>query len=210
MSYAGAPMVTLSLLPTVADVRPARFSESQEQPKRAELAMLSRLLEGFADGVLLLTQEGSCLYSNQEGHRLCQVLKDGQHSADAVPLGVWLMCRHMVESRSLFADEALVPTQTLTGAKDQLVRAKVQWLELPPGPDAYLLVLLEDQSRSAQATALLEAVRYKLTPREKDVWLLRHANCSYKEIAAKLFLSVNTVKRHLKSISAKRTLLAED
>ncbi|MEA5451789.1 LuxR C-terminal-related transcriptional regulator [Leptolyngbya sp. CCNP1308] len=202
-------MVTLSLLPTVADARPDRFSESQEEPRRAELAVLSRLFEGFADGVLLLTQEGSCLYSNEEGRRLCQVLKEGQHSADALPLGVWLICRHMIESRSLFTDEALVPTQTLTGAKDQLVRAKVQWLDLPPDSDAYLLVLLEDQSRSAQATALLEAVRYKLTPREKDVWLLRHANCSYKEIAAKLFVSVNTVKRHLKSISAKRTLVLE-
>ncbi|MBE9108547.1 helix-turn-helix transcriptional regulator [Nodosilinea sp. LEGE 07298] len=172
--------------------------------------MLSRLFEGFADGVLLLTQEGSCLYSNQEGRRLCRVLKEGQHSADAVPLGVWLMYRHMSESRSLFGDEALVPTQTLTGAKNQQVRAKVQWLNLPADPEAYLLVLLEDQSRSAQATALLEAVRYKLTPREKDVWLLRYANCSYKEIAAKLFVSVNTVKRHLKSISAKRMLVAED
>jgi DNA-binding CsgD family transcriptional regulator len=203
-------MVTLSLLPTVADARQAQFSESQEQPKRAELAMLSRLFEGFADGVLLLTQEGICLYSNQEGQRLCQVLKEGRHSADALPLGVWLMCRHMIESRSLFADLALVPTQTFIGAKNQLVRAKVQWLDLPPDSEAYLLVLLEDQSRSAQATSLLEAVRYKLTPREKDVWLLRHANCSYKEIAAKLFVSVNTVKRHLKSISAKRMLVAED
>ncbi|OKH48166.1 helix-turn-helix transcriptional regulator [Phormidium tenue] len=171
--------------------------------------MLSRLFEGFADGVLLLTQEGNCIYSNREGRRLCQVLRDGQHSADAVPLGVWLMCRHMIESRSLFAGLALVPTQTFIGTKNQLVRAKVQWLGVPPDSDAYLLVLLEDQSRSAQATALLEAVRYKLTPREKDVWLLRHANCSYKEIAAKLFVSVNTVKRHLKSISAKRMLLTE-
>jgi RNA polymerase sigma factor (sigma-70 family) len=172
--------------------------------------MLSRLFEGFADGVLLLTQEGSCLYSNQEGRRLCQVLKEGQHAAAALPMGVWLMCRHMMESRSLFADMALVPTQTLMGAKNQLVRAKVQWLDFPPDPEAYLLVLLEDQTRSAQATALLEAMQYNLTPREKDVWLLRHANCSYREIAAKLFLSVNTVKRHLKSISAKRMLLAED
>jgi len=203
-------MVTLSLLPAVADARPARFSESQEQPKRAELTMLGRLFEGFADGVLLLTREGGCLYSNQEGRRLCQVLKEGQHSANAMPLGVWLMCRHMIESRSLFADKALVPTQTFTGAKNQPVRAKVQWLDLPTDSDAYLLVLLEDQSRSAQATALPEAVRYKLTPQEKDVWLLRHANCSYKEIAAKLFVSVNTVKRHLKSISAKRMVLAED
>jgi DNA-binding CsgD family transcriptional regulator len=203
-------MVTLSLLPTVAEARPARFSESQEQSKRAEFAMLSRLFEGFADGVLLLSQEGSCLYSNQEGRRLCQVLKEGRHSAEAVPLGVWLMCRPMIESRSLFADLALVPTQTLTGAKHQLVRAKVQWLDFLPDSEAYLLVLLEDQSRSAQATALMEAVRYRLTPREKDVWLLRHANCSYKEIAAKLFVSVNTVKRHLKSISAKRMLLAEN
>ncbi|MEA5451766.1 LuxR C-terminal-related transcriptional regulator [Leptolyngbya sp. CCNP1308] len=203
-------MVTLSLLPTIADARPARFSESQEQPKEAELAVLGRLFEGFADGVLLLTQDGTCLYSNQEGRRLCQVLQEGQRSARAIPLGLWVMCRHMIESRSLFEDIALVPTQTLTGAKNQLVRAKVQWLELPHDSEAYLLVLLEDQSRSAQATALLEAVRYKLTPREKDVWLLRHADCSYKEIAAKLFVSVNTVKRHLKSISAKRMLMVEE
>jgi len=46
--------------------------------------------------------------------------------------------------------------------------------------------------------------------RREDVWLLRRANHSYEEIAAKLYIAVNTVKRHLKSIHAKRKMVLDD
>ena len=46
--------------------------------------------------------------------------------------------------------------------------------------------------------------RYSLTPREANVWQLRQQGATYQEIAQELVISVNTVKKHLKSILAKR------
>jgi DNA-binding CsgD family transcriptional regulator len=49
-----------------------------------------------------------------------------------------------------------------------------------------------------------EVDQYGLTPRQAEVWLLRRANYTYKEIAAELYISLNTVKKHMKDIQAKR------
>jgi DNA-binding CsgD family transcriptional regulator len=65
-------------------------------------------------------------------------------------------------------------------------------------------VTLEDRKQSTQKAAIAEAKKYDLTPREAEVWLLRRAHYSYKEIAAKLYITVNTVKKHLKSVYAKQ------
>ncbi|MGB3135452.1 MAG: helix-turn-helix transcriptional regulator, partial [Nodosilinea sp.] len=89
------------------------------------------------------------------------------------------------------------------------IRARVQWLDFPAAPSSYLLVSLENKTRSAHSSALLEAVQYSLTPREQAVWVLRRANCSYEDIAKELYITVNTVKRHLKNIYAKRREVTE-
>ena len=45
---------------------------------------------------------------------------------------------------------------------------------------------------------------YGLTEREGEVWMLRLQDYSYQEIADKLYLSINTVKKHMKTILAKQ------
>lgn len=52
--------------------------------------------------------------------------------------------------------------------------------------------------------AIAQAEHYGLTSREAEVWLLRQANYSCREIAAELYISLNTVKKHMKNIHAKR------
>ena len=46
-----------------------------------------------------------------------------------------------------------------------------------------------------------------LTSREQEIWSLRRSNYSYKEIAAELHITLNTVKKHLKNIYSKRETL---
>ncbi len=65
-------------------------------------------------------------------------------------------------------------------------------------------MVIEDRNRSDQALATLEMLRYGLTPREREVWMLRRSGRSYQEIADALYISVDTVKRHLKNINTKR------
>jgi DNA-binding CsgD family transcriptional regulator len=67
-----------------------------------------------------------------------------------------------------------------------------------------VLVTLEDRLQSIQSTAIAEGHRYGLTPREAEVWLRYRASYSYKDIASELYISHNTVKKHMKSIHAKR------
>jgi DNA-binding CsgD family transcriptional regulator len=185
-------------------------SGSRDLSKKTEFSLLSSVLEGFKDGVLILNQHGDCIHINQVGKALCRSLGAEASSPGAIPNGLWLICKRLIESREHFPNQSLVLTQTLNGPNNVRIRAKVQWLEFPSTPETCLLVLLENLTQSAQTMALLESVQYKLTPREKDVWLLRRANHSYEEIASKLYIAVNTVKRHLKSIHAKRKLVLED
>ncbi|NEQ54048.1 MAG: helix-turn-helix transcriptional regulator, partial [Leptolyngbya sp. SIO3F4] len=66
------------------------------------------------------------------------------------------------------------------------------------------LITLENRQQSLIAIANQEAQRYGLTTRETDVWCLKRMGQSYKEIAKSLFISENTVKKHLKNIYAKK------
>jgi WD40 repeat protein len=57
----------------------------------------------------------------------------------------------------------------------------------------------------------LTTQKYNLTSREKEIWSLRRANYSLKEIAEALNISLRTIKKHMENIYAKRqTLLLLD
>ena len=55
-----------------------------------------------------------------------------------------------------------------------------------------------------QEIELVVAKRYGLTKRETEVWRLQRGGLSYQQIAKKLFISLNTVKRHLQSVHGKQ------
>ncbi len=67
-----------------------------------------------------------------------------------------------------------------------------------------IVVTLEDCNSSSQNIAIADAKKYGLTKREAEVWLLRYANLPYKEIAQHLYITINTVKKHIKNIYAKQ------
>jgi DNA-binding CsgD family transcriptional regulator len=50
----------------------------------------------------------------------------------------------------------------------------------------------------------LEAQYFGLTPRESEVWDLRNQGRSRREIADHLYISIDTVKKHLANIQIKR------
>lgn len=197
------------LVPTVpfapnSEVAPLAQAPLVHPPSSPDFALVSTVLEGFAEGVLIVSQAGECLHFNPKGKVFCRALGGEFPPAGAVPACLWAMCNHLIEGRDLFPDHRLVLCQDLTTADGQCLRVRVQWLDWPDLAQAYFLVLLEDQTYVAQTSALLEAIQYDLTAREREVWVLRRANRSYEEIAVELYITVNTVKRHLKSIYAKR------
>lgn len=64
--------------------------------------------------------------------------------------------------------------------------------------------LMDVLNQAIHNLAMAEMNQYKLTPREGEIWLLRRLGHSYKEISGTLYISVNTVRKHLKNIYAKR------
>ena len=77
-------------------------------------------------------------------------------------------------------------------------------IELDQMQEPCLLIVLEDRKETVRRAAIAEIRKFKLTPREAEVWLWRRTGLSYTEIATKLFVTIDTVKKHLKSIYAKR------
>jgi DNA-binding CsgD family transcriptional regulator len=203
-------MVTTSSSLTQKTFFQSNIAVPQEPKQNNEIPFFKTILEGFSDGILILNPNGDCIHMNREGKAICQSLMEDQDLNPSVPDCLLTLCKHLVDSRQWFPNQPLVLTQTLTQAENVRIRAKVQWLEVPSTPETCLLVMLENLTQSAKTTALLESVQYNLTPREKDVWLLRRANHSYEEIASNLYIAVNTVKRHLKSIYAKRQMVLDN
>ncbi|NET56529.1 MAG: helix-turn-helix transcriptional regulator [Symploca sp. SIO2E6] len=197
------------------------------------------ILEGFIDGILILTHQGKLVHANDTARKICQGIDaDAQtpESPDAgmrtrplflssitdasasvgnsgesnfVPQAIWRVCLNLIESRKLYPHQPMIlESQMATGDLSNL-RVRVQWLQLAAFEHPCILVTLENQTQSLQNLALAEAYQYGLTSRETEVWLLRRSQYTYNQIAAELFISLNTVKKHLKNILAKQKMTVE-
>lgn len=175
-----------------------------KQPQ-AHAPLLHAVIESLMDGILIVTEAGHIIHANTCARQICrQLLKDG--TADlAVPPEIWQICETLLESRPCFPEQIVVIEDEVAIEDHPVsIRVRVRWLELRTQGRACLLITLEDRYQSARKRAIAEVKQYGLTPREAEVWLLRRANYSYEEIAQKLYIALNTVKKHMKSIYAKR------
>jgi DNA-binding CsgD family transcriptional regulator len=165
-------------------------------------SLLLSVLEGLVDGILILKRSGEVLYANTPATQICQKLTSN-HTIE-VPEEVWRSCDALIESRQLYGDRPLVIESEISRSQSQTYRIRVQWLTLENQKEPCLLVRLEDQKQSLQSLAITEAKKYGLTPREAEVWFLRRCNLSRKEIASQLYITIDTVKKHLGNIQMKR------
>lgn len=161
---------------------------------------LTSVLEGFVDGIVILNMRGESIYANSPASRICQLF----NRSGALPEEVWRSCQALIESRELYGDRPLVIEAEIATERSQTFRIRVQWIALENSTEPNLLVRLEDQQQSLQSLAVTEAKKYGLTPREAEVWFLRRCNLSRKEIAAQLYITIDTVKKHLGNIQSKR------
>ncbi|HAZ48592.1 MAG TPA: helix-turn-helix transcriptional regulator [Cyanobacteria bacterium UBA11369] len=192
-----------------------KFSSKQPsiQPQQLEdtsltnlksISILQGVLEGFIDGILILTEHGKCLHANHCAARICEQLHPGISQANSVPAEIWHVCESLIESRDLFPTQKMIIESEITKTESVAFRVRVRWLKLELFKRPCLLVTLEDRYQSIQRMVTTDIHKYGLTPREAEVWLLYRANYSYKEIADELFITLNTVKKHMKNIHAKR------
>ncbi len=185
------------------------IKETHSQTSKQSL-LLQATVEGFIDGLLVLTNQGQWLYANTQACRIFYQLLQETAQPNVVAKGIWHVCQSLIESYELFPEQKIVIESEIDTGNSNTLRIRVSWLVLEENDSPYLLVTLEDRQESTENAAIADAVRYGLTRREADVWLLRRANYSYQEIAAKLYITLNTVKKHMKNIYAKQQAQTEE
>ncbi|MBD2563399.1 MULTISPECIES: LuxR family transcriptional regulator [Nostoc] len=170
--------------------------------KRADF--LQEVIEGLEDGILILSQTGEVVHANASAHRLCCQFNQGNFNQNFVPPAIWNLCKSLLSSRYLFSDKLLILSDEIVLDKLNIFRIRVRLLDLDGFEAPCLLVTIENQYESVKNAALTEVKKFDLTPRESEIWFLYRSNYSYKEIATKLYITINTVKKHMKNIHTKR------
>lgn len=187
------------------------FANTQEkvttQERQLDNVFLQGVLEGFVDGVLVLTEQGECLHANHYAREICRQLNPIHSKQNLVPKDIWCACQALIDSRQTFPEQLIVMESKITTEMSTAFRIRARWIKLETDKQSYILVTLEDEQQSTQNLASLEVQKYGLTPRQAEVWLLRRAKYTCKEIAAELFITPHTVKKHIRDIRAKQEMV---
>ncbi|MBD2246125.1 LuxR C-terminal-related transcriptional regulator [Nostoc sp. FACHB-888] len=193
--------INKTLLKTLAEPQKLESIDLYES-KRADF--LQEVIEGLEDGILILNHTGEVVHANASARRLCCKFNQGNFNQNFVPPAIWKLCESLFNNRDLFSDKLLILSDEIVLDKSNIFRIRVRLLDLDGFEVPCLLVTIENQYESVQNVALTEVKKFDLTPREAEIWFLYRSNYSYKEIATKLYITINTVKKHMKNIHTKR------
>ncbi|MFQ4136130.1 helix-turn-helix transcriptional regulator [Nodosilinea sp. PGN35] len=162
------------------------------------------LVEELIGGILVFNDQQKLIYASESAYRVLSQLKQSEDPQNSIPHEIRHICKSLVQSRHLFPNQNwLIEFDIFTNAATTLHICS-RWLNLDVIDHPYLLLTIEDRQQAILNLIIEEAERYGLTPREKEVWLLQQNNCTYKQIAAELGITPNTVKKHMRSIYAKK------
>lgn len=168
--------------------------------------MYEDVVESLPLGILIFNTEGTPVLTNSCAQQICHQLETHSeatqsHSPSKFPQPIERICQAVLDSRELFPERPVIIEDAVPLNASTTVQLRARWLDLEVEP--YILMMLEVRQQLQPHT---EAKRLKLTDRETQVWLLRRAGYPYKEIATHLQITLNTVKKHIKSIHAKREM----
>jgi len=173
-------------------------------PKMSHDFLLQAVFESYIDGILILNDSGAVLSANRSAREICQKLVAGGLEASRVPPQIWRICQIMIDTSDLYDDQLVIIDDVIETDDSHSVRVRVRWFKVDGVERPCLHVSLEDRLQSAQKMAIAERARYGLTAREAEVWLLRQVGCTYKAIGVRLHITIDTVKKHVRNIHAKR------
>ncbi|MER3494533.1 MAG: helix-turn-helix transcriptional regulator [Mastigocladus sp. ERB_26_2] len=166
--------------------------------------LIQVILDSFVDGVLILTTQRQLIYANEYALDICHQFRQNTQNKNIVPDEIWCFCKSMIESRKLFT-KGNVSIEIEIDVNEQVkLRVRARWLDWDKSNQRFLLLTLEDCQQTSHSIAIADAKKYGLTEREAQIWILRRANFTYREIADQLYITINTVKKHLKNIYAKQ------
>lgn len=175
-------------------------------------SLLKTALDNLVDGLLIVAASGRILQANAMATHVCRSLASSDMSADRaqVPTALWQLCHPIFKNIANGIETYLGLEIDITINQRQPIRVRIQPLNLKVQQENCLMLILEDRQQAHRRRAIADGNRYGLTPREVDVWELRLQQQSYEAIAKTLFITENTVKKHVKSILAKRRAYGDD
>ncbi|MEM9483718.1 MAG: LuxR C-terminal-related transcriptional regulator, partial [Cyanobacteria bacterium P01_F01_bin.116] len=155
-------------------------------------------------GLLLLTEQQEILYINTCANRILQQLNRNSNEQTLIPSEIEHICNFLIQNRTLFPHQLWIHESKVFIDGSKSIRVQARWLTLETFRDPCLCLVMEDDNQLIQEIAIGEAHRYGFTAREVQVWILHRMSYTYKDIAKELKITVNTVKKHMKSILTKR------
>ena len=166
-----------------------------------------------SQGFLLLDESGQLVQGTSKARRLCNSLQESSAPEDspsaslpppALPRQVMHLYELLLDSRIEFPGQPLQMFEEVLLDNGQQISLNAEWIDLGGSLSQCLLVKLEDVSQTMTQRARCDACRYNLTRRETEVWALHMQGLSYREIGRQLFITMSTVRKHMKSIHSKR------
>ncbi|MEM9090999.1 MAG: LuxR C-terminal-related transcriptional regulator [Cyanobacteria bacterium P01_F01_bin.53] len=177
-----------------------RPHNSQSNP---EFGILRAALAGLQDGFIIASQTGHIEKINDPAKRIFDLLQaESTDQTETLPIEIWRMCQSALKNQDVLSFQNIGIDSEIILPDIGTVRVRVQNIHLDQTP--YLLIVLEDRQQTIRNKALSDAALFGLTKRETEVWQLRLRGADYNEISTSLWISLNTVKKHVKNILAKR------
>ena len=180
------------------------FSSQPFENESVMSSLLKTALDNLADGLLIVAASGRVLQANAMATQVCHSLTSADSGLSQVPTVLWQLCKPIFKNIASGIETHLGLEMDITNDQHQPIRVRIQPLQLQDQQENCLMLILEDRQQAHRRRAIADGKRYGLTPREVDVWELRLQEKSYEAIANTLFITENTVKKHVKSILSKR------
>jgi len=168
-----------------------------------ELSLLQKVVDNLEDGVLISTETGELIHANSSAYNICSQIKPDSFNENFVPSIIWNRCKSLIQNQSKCSNSTIW-SEDIVINQSLIFRLRIRRFNLELSEQSLLLITIENRYESLKNVALSEAYKYHLTQRETEIWSLYRATSSYKQIADKLFITVNTVKKHIKNIRAKQ------
>jgi DNA-binding CsgD family transcriptional regulator len=187
-----------------------KLANNSQQTNHTELhhtqnaVLFEKVFETLQCGVFILSKTGEIVHSNTSAEQILDKLNVDNCKGKILLLRIWKLCELLLKNKQFSTTKNAVISDEVVVDKSNIFLIRVKTLDYSRFNCLYLLVTVENRFDSLENVALSEAKKYKLTQREAEIWCLHRAQYSYKEIAAHLVISINTVKKHIKNIHIKQ------
>ncbi len=166
------------------------------------ISILGAAFGSLQDGIIVVDSISQIQQINQPAERICNLLDVAGKNKDELPPEIWHVCKTALKQKDVLSLQKVGIDADIILPKLGIIRVRVQTIDF--GQTTYFVIVLEDRQQTTRNKALSEAALYGLTERETEIWQMRLRGDAYKEISAALWISVDTVKKHIKNIHAKQ------